>query len=75
VLDLLRERAQIGTSLLLSVHQMSDAEKLASRILILHAGRVLALGTLEELRARSDAPGAPLETVFLKLLERADAAA
>jgi ABC-type multidrug transport system ATPase subunit len=68
VLDLLRERAAAGTSLLLSVHQMSDAEKIASRVLILHEGRVLALGTLDELRARANVGGS-LESVFLALLE------
>jgi ABC-type multidrug transport system ATPase subunit len=75
VLALLRERAAAGASLLLSVHQMTDAEKIASRILILDAGRVLALGSLDELRARADAPGAALEAVFLSLLRRAHAAA
>ncbi len=74
VVELLRERATSGASLLMSVHQMSDAEKLASRILILDSGRLLALGTLDELRARVGAPGAPLETLFLRLLERANAA-
>jgi ABC-2 type transport system ATP-binding protein len=73
VLDLLRERAKAGSSLLVSVHQMSDAEKLASRILILHSGRVLAFGTLDELRARSGA--ATLEAVFLALLGGANAGA
>jgi ABC-2 type transport system ATP-binding protein len=72
VLDLLRERAVAGISLLLSVHQMSDAEKIASRVLILHEGHVLASGTLEELRARAGAPGASLEALFLALL-RSDA--
>jgi ABC-2 type transport system ATP-binding protein len=66
VLALLRERAAAGASLLLSVHQMSDAEKIAHRVLILHGGRVLAQGTLDELRARTGE--ASLETAFLKLL-------
>jgi ABC-type multidrug transport system ATPase subunit len=74
VLDLLRDRAASGTALLMSVHQMSDAEKIASHILMLDAGRILAFGTLAELRAQADAPGAPLEAVFLALLRRARAA-
>ena len=75
VLDLLRERAAAGTSLLLSVHQMSDAEKIASRVLILDAGRALACGSLAELRARAGVPDASLEAAFLALLRRAHAAA
>jgi ABC-2 type transport system ATP-binding protein len=73
VLQLLRERAAAGSSLLLSVHQMSDAEKLASRVLILDDGKLLALGTLDELRARAGA--ASLEEIFLTLLRSAHAAA
>jgi ABC-2 type transport system ATP-binding protein len=73
VLALLRERAAAGTSLLLSVHQMTDAEKIASRVLILDAGKVLALGTLDELRSRSGADS--LEQIFLALLRKAHAAA
>src|SRR5207247_2088844 len=37
VLVVLRARARAGTALLLSVHQMSDAEKIASRVLVLDA--------------------------------------
>jgi ABC-type multidrug transport system ATPase subunit len=62
VLALLRRRAAAGHALLLSVHQMADAEKIASRVLILHEGSVLALGT-------PDALGKPLEGTFLALLE------
>jgi ABC-2 type transport system ATP-binding protein len=76
VLALLRERAASGTTLLLSVHQMSDAEKIASRVLILDAGRMLAIGTLDELRVRADMPAsASLEDVFLSLLRGAHVAA
>jgi ABC-2 type transport system ATP-binding protein len=75
VLDVVRMRADAGTAFLLSVHQMSDAEKIASRILILDGGRILALGTLDELRAKAATPGASFEAVFLALLRRAHAAA
>ena len=69
VLAILRERAREGTSLLLSAHQMTDAEKLASRVLIMDAGRVVAMGSLAELRDRAASPDASLEQVFLRLLE------
>lgn len=69
ILQLLKERAKQGTALLLSVHQMSDAEKLADRVLLLCEGHVLACGTLAELRALANMPDASLETVFLRLLE------
>ncbi len=69
MISLFRECAGRGTGLLLSVHQMSDAEALASRILILGAGRVLACDTIEGLRIRAGVmPAASLQEVFLALL-------
>ncbi|MFI5308082.1 MAG: ABC transporter ATP-binding protein [Polyangiales bacterium] len=70
VLELLRAQARLGASLLLSVHQLADAEKLEGRVLILDQGRLVAAGTLEELRARASMPRASLEQVFLTLLEQ-----
>lgn len=70
ILRLLKKRAKEGTALLLSVHQMSDAEKLADRLLLLCDGQALACGTLDELRALAALPGASLEAVFLRLLEK-----
>jgi sodium transport system ATP-binding protein len=52
---------------ILSTHIMSEAEKLCNRIAILHKGRILANGTLEELRALTGEHY--LEDVFLKLVE------
>lgn len=69
VLEVLRECAREETALLLSAHQMSDAEKIASRVLIMDQGRVVAIGSLAELRARTALPEASLEQVFLRLLE------
>jgi ABC-2 type transport system ATP-binding protein len=70
VLEVLRECARAGTALLLSVHQLSDAEKIAERVLILDQGRMVASGTLSELRASVERPGASLEEVFLAILEQ-----
>lgn len=73
--DVLVERARTGASVLLSVHQMSEAQKLAHRILLLDAGRVLAFGSFEALRAQAELPGGALEDVFLALLKRQHARA
>ena len=69
VLEVLRDRARAGVALLLSVHQMSDAEKIASRVVILDRGRIIAVAALPELRARVGLPEASLEQVFLRLLQ------
>jgi ABC-2 type transport system ATP-binding protein len=44
-------RAQ-GTAILLSAHNLSQVEALCDDIVLLHAGRIVAKGTLQELRAQ-----------------------
>jgi ABC-type multidrug transport system ATPase subunit len=68
VLPVLRDRAAAGSALLLSAHQMTDAERLASRVLVLDGGRVVGFGTLEELQVQVGRHGASLEDVVLELL-------
>jgi ABC-2 type transport system ATP-binding protein len=68
VLPVLRDRAAAGAAVLLSVHQMTDAEKLASRVLVLDAGVVVAFGALQELRTKVGRHDASLEDVVLGLL-------
>jgi ABC-2 type transport system ATP-binding protein len=68
ILVLVRERAAAGQALILSLHQMSDAEKIASRCLLLRQGRVVAVGALPELQQRAGLPGAALEDIFRALL-------
>jgi ABC-2 type transport system ATP-binding protein len=66
VKDLLKERSRAGMTVFVSTHQLSVAEELADRIGIIHQGRLIALGTPEELRQQSGAEG-PLEQTFLAL--------
>ncbi len=66
VKDVLRERANGGATVFLSTHSLSVAEELADRIGILHHGRLVGLGTFDELNetaGRSDR----LEDIFLQL--------
>ncbi len=66
VKDILKERSRAGMTVLVSTHQLNVAEELASRIGIMHQGRLIAVGTSAELRRLSGAAG-PLEDVFLAL--------
>ncbi len=66
VKDVLKERSQAGMTVFVSTHQLSVAEELADRIGIMHQGRLIAVGTREELRRQSGADG-PLEQTFLAL--------
>jgi ABC-2 type transport system ATP-binding protein len=66
VKDILKERSRAGMTVFLSTHQLSVAEEMADRIGIIHQGRLIAVGTREELRQQSGASG-PLEQTFLAL--------
>lgn len=68
VKDVLREFCQRGGAVLLSTHTLEIAERLCDRIGILHHGRLIAAGTMAELRAQAhSAAGATLEDLFLSL--------
>jgi len=66
VKDVLKERSRAGMTVLVSTHQLEIAEEMADRIGIIHEGKLIAVGTREELRTQSGAAGA-LEEIFLSL--------
>jgi ABC-2 type transport system ATP-binding protein len=70
VKDVLKERSLAGTTVLVSTHQLSIAEEMADRIGIILGGKLIAVGTREELRKQSGASG-PLEEIFLSLTAEA----
>ncbi|MBI4875338.1 MAG: ABC transporter ATP-binding protein [Acidobacteria bacterium] len=51
LLDLVRAQARAGTCVLYTTHYMEEAENLCDRIAIIDRGRIIAQGTLAELRA------------------------
>ena len=67
IMTVLRDVAGSGRTLILAVHQLSDAERVCDRFVLLADGRVRGIGTLDELRARSGKSSAGLEEVFLAL--------
>ena len=70
-------RDEHDATILLTTHDLDEAERLSDRIGILHDGRLVAEGTADELRARHGATA--LEDVFMSVtgrrLDEADAAA
>jgi ABC-2 type transport system ATP-binding protein len=66
-----REMADRGGTVFMSTHTLDVAEAVADRIGIINAGRLIALGTLDELRAKA-AAGGRLEDIFLHLTEDAE---
>jgi len=69
VKDLLLSHVAGGGTVILTTHILEVAEKLAQRIGIIRQGRLIAEGTLAELRERT--LGGSLEDVFLRLTEQA----
>ena len=65
VKDLLLSHVAQGGTVILTTHILEVAERLAQRIGIIQHGRLIAQGTLDELRVA--APGATLEDMFLRL--------
>jgi ABC-2 type transport system ATP-binding protein len=65
VMDVLRRVAANGRTLVLSIHQLTDAARACDRFLLLDHGRSVAQGTLAELTTNAGVTG--LEEVFLAL--------
>lgn len=63
--DILRQLAARGTAVFLTTHILEIAERLCDRVAIIAGGRVIASGTLDELRQNST--GTSLEDIFLEL--------
>jgi ABC-type multidrug transport system ATPase subunit len=61
--DLMRGQAQHGTTILFSTHLMDQVTKLCTHAAILHQGRLVTSGAIEDLLARGG--GESLEEVFL----------
>lgn len=67
VKDALRAAVNMGKTVIVTTHILDVAERMADRIGILAGGRLLAEGTLDELRATAGSEGATLEEVFIQL--------
>lgn len=66
-----RERAEAGAAVILSSHMLDLVEGLCTRLLILHNGRAVFFGSLEEARAQVEEGEAEarLEDVFFRITE------
>jgi ABC-2 type transport system ATP-binding protein len=67
VKDVLAERVLQGATVILTTHILEVAERMADRIGIIQSGRLIAEGTLTELRAGAGESDGTLEDVFLEL--------
>lgn len=59
-----------GGSVLFSTHIMEIAQDLCDRIAIISKGKIVGIGTIDELSRQADRLGANLEDIFLRLTEQ-----
>jgi ABC-2 type transport system ATP-binding protein len=69
VKNVLRERVAAGGTVIMTTHILEVAERMADRIGIIAHGRLIAEGTLDELRRKTGKAGSSLEDTFLTLVE------
>jgi ABC-2 type transport system ATP-binding protein len=69
VKDILHEFLRDGGSVILTTHILEVAERLAERIGIMSGGRLIAEGTMTELRSHSGQAAGSLEDIFLQLIQ------
>lgn len=67
---LMRERCEAGRTVIMSTHTMPVAEETCDRVGIMNQGRLLAEGTMDELRRIVPRPDATLEDVFFALTDQ-----
>jgi len=65
--DIFRRMSREGVAILMSTHTLEVAEEMCDRISIILRGRIVACGTVDELRALAGTEDAPLTPAFLKL--------
>jgi sodium transport system ATP-binding protein len=73
IVEFIKRSRDAGKCVIFSTHIMSEAERLCDDVAIIHRGRIVAAGTVDQLRRETGET--KVEDVFLAVLARADAAA
>jgi ABC-2 type transport system ATP-binding protein len=75
VKGLLQDRVRSGCTVIITTHILEVAERMADRIGVISCGRLIAEGTLAELRRQNGQGDSSLEDMFVALVEAEAAAA
>jgi ABC-2 type transport system ATP-binding protein len=73
VKTVLAERVRSGATVIMTTHILEIAERMADRIGVISGGKLVAEGTLDELRVRAGQGDSSLEEIFLAIVEEAAA--
>lgn len=68
VIDEIKSLRDQGKCIIYSTHIMSEVEKLCHRVAIIYRGRILAMGSVQELTAHQQIPD--MEELFFELIDR-----
>lgn len=68
VLDFMKKAKKAGKCVVLSTHQMPDAEKLCDRVCIMHQGKVLLVDSVVNIEKQTEADN--LEDAFLNIIKK-----
>ncbi len=69
VKQLFQDLCENGTTVFMSTHSMGVAEAMYHRVGIIQKGKMIALGTVDQLRSQAEHQHGDLEAVFLKLTD------
>jgi len=68
----IRQKAAQGHAVFLSTHLLAIAEEICDTVAVLHQGRLVAVGTMDDLRRAAGAEDRDLEAIFLRLTAEAE---
>ncbi|MDR0690846.1 MAG: ABC transporter ATP-binding protein [Streptococcaceae bacterium] len=67
LLEMMKQAKKSGAALLMSTHILATAERYCDRFVILHEGKIRAIGGIEELRIEFNMPSATLDDIYIAL--------
>lgn len=70
LIDLMTSEKEKGKSILMSTHILATAERYCDNFVIIHEGKILAKGSLEEIRTEFNMQGATLDDIYLSLTKQ-----
>lgn len=69
LLELMNDMRQQGAAILMSTHILATAEKYCDRFVVLHEGKIRAIGTIDDLRREFNLPGSSLDEIYVALTD------
>ncbi|WP_423252932.1 ABC transporter ATP-binding protein [Melissococcus plutonius] len=72
LLELMDEMRKQGAAILMSTHILATAEKYCDRFIVLHEGKIRAIGSLDRLRNEFNLPNSSLDDIYVALTKEGE---